>query len=104
MNRRVFIASTAAAGLAHLAQGQSVPESIAKLKPMLDGVQPITADERKARVEKARRLMHENKLGAILMEGGSSLFYFTGSRYQGGFWVLPASGEPAWAIAEGQSA
>jgi Xaa-Pro dipeptidase len=103
MNRRAFIAS-AAAGLAHLARGQSVPESISKLKPMLDGVQPITADERRTRIEKARRLMHENKLDAVLMEGGSSLFYFTGSRYQGGFWMLPAKGEPVWIVTAGQPA
>jgi Xaa-Pro dipeptidase len=103
MNRRVFIAS-AAAGMAHLARGQNVPDRIRNLKPMLEGVQPITADERRARVEKARRLMRENKLGAIVMEGGSSLFYYTGSRYQGGFWMLPANGEPVWAIAAGQPA
>jgi Xaa-Pro dipeptidase len=101
MNRRVFIAS-AAAGMAQLARGQSVPERIRKLKPMLDGVQPITVDERRARIEKARRLMRDNRLAAILMEGGSSLYYFTGSRQQGAFWILPASGEPLWAIPAGQ--
>jgi Xaa-Pro dipeptidase len=96
MNRRVFIGS-AAAGLAQLALGQSVPESIRKLKPMLDGVQPITADERRARMEKARRLMHENKLDAILMESGSSMFYFTGTRTDG-YWLLPAKGAPVWFV------
>ena len=37
MNRRVFIGS-AAAGMTQLARGQSVPESIRNLKPMLDGI------------------------------------------------------------------
>jgi Xaa-Pro dipeptidase len=60
---------------------------------MLEGVQPITAEERRARVEKARRLMRENKLDAIVMEGGSSMFYFTGVR-TGAYWILPAKGEP----------
>ena len=43
------------------------------------GVQPITREERAAGIEKARRLMAENKLGAIFLEGGSSLYYFTGA-------------------------
>lgn len=47
---------------------------------MTDGIQPITGQERQARIEKARRLMRENRIDAILMEGGSSAFYFTGSR------------------------
>ena len=43
MNRRVFLV-TAAAGVAW---GQTeVPAPIRKLKPMLDGVQPITDAER----------------------------------------------------------
>src|SRR5215475_5134777 len=93
MNRRAFIAS-AAAGFAHLARGQTVPGSIQSLKPMLDGVQPITNEERAARIEKARRLMRENKLDAILLEPGTSLYYYTGQRGTGMYWILPASGEP----------
>lgn len=103
MNRRIFLV-TAAAGVAHLAQGepQDVPEVIRNLKPMTDGIQPITDDERRARMEKARRLMRENKLGAIFLEGGSSLFYFTGTRWTPtdrlfGL-VFPAQGEPAWIV------
>jgi len=94
MNRRVFMAS-AAAGAAALAQGQEVPAGIRALRPMLDGVRPITDAERQARVEKARRLMRESKLDAVLMEGGSSLFYFTGTRQTPGVWILPARGEAA---------
>jgi Xaa-Pro dipeptidase len=103
MNRRVFLVS-AAAGVAHLAKGepQDVPEVIRNLKPMTDGIQPITDDERRARMEKARRLMRENKLGAIFLESGSSLFYFTGTRWPPtdrifGL-IFPAQGEPAWIL------
>jgi Xaa-Pro dipeptidase len=99
MNRRLFIV-TAAAGAAHLARAQrrgadpaNVPDAIKNLKPMLDGVQPITDAERAARIEKARRLMQENKLDAILCQGGSSLYYFTGERGAGMTWVLLAKGE-----------
>ena len=103
MNRRAFL-STAAAGLAGRARAQSVPEAIRNLRPMTDGIQPITDDERRARMEKARRLMRENRLGAIVMEGGSSLYYFTGTRWPPSertfALVLPARGEPAWIVPE----
>jgi Xaa-Pro dipeptidase len=96
MNRRTFMA-VAAAGLVH---AQEVPDAIKKLRPMLDGVQPITDDERRARIDKARRLMRENKIDAIVLEGGSSMFYFTGTRWSPGertfALVIPAKGELAW--------
>src|SRR5579883_1626295 len=99
MNRRLFIAS-AGAGVAALGrpmpQGPDVPEVIRKLKPMTDGIQPITDEERHARIEKARRLMRQNKMDAVVMAGGSSLFYFTGSRAAEVLWILPAAGAPVW--------
>ncbi|MDX2194499.1 MAG: Xaa-Pro peptidase family protein [Gemmatimonadales bacterium] len=62
--------------------------------------QPITAEERAQRVEKARRLMRENGLGAILLEPGTSMSYFAGVRWglseRPFLLVLPARGEPAW--------
>jgi Xaa-Pro dipeptidase len=106
MKRRDFL-NAAAAGLAGLAtaQPQIVPEAIRNLRPMTDGVQPITLDERRARIEKARRLMHDHKIAAIFMERGSSMFYFTGTRQVYGL-ILPARGELAWIVpaAEEQSA
>jgi Xaa-Pro dipeptidase len=62
---------------------------------MTAGIQPITADERRARIEKARRLMHENRIDAVLMEAGSSSFYFSGVR-QDGVLMLPLRGEVIW--------
>jgi len=69
---------------------------ISELKPMTDGVVPITVDERLQRLEKARRLMRENGLQAMFLEAGSSLRYYTGIDH----WlserliaaVIPASG------------
>lgn len=49
--------------------------------PMTEGVVPITAAEREGRIEKARRLMADNGLDAIYLEGGSSLLYFTGVQW-----------------------
>ncbi len=98
MNRRSFLA-TSIAGIA-AAQTSDLPASIRALKPMLDGVQPITDTERAARIEKARRLMAENKLGGIYLESGTSMFYFTGKRQPGQSWILAAKGEPVWAPAD----
>jgi Xaa-Pro dipeptidase len=87
------------------AQVSTVPEAIRNLRPMTEGVRPITVEERRARIEKARRLMHEQKIGALYMERGSSMFYFTGTRQVAGL-VLPARGELAWIVpaAEEQNA
>jgi Xaa-Pro dipeptidase len=83
-----------------VAQTGPVPDAIRALKPMTAGIVPITTDERKARLEKARRLMAANHLDAIFLEGGSSLFYFTGVRWglseRPFVAVIPAKGELAW--------
>jgi len=71
-----------------------------ELKPMLDGIEPITVAEREERIETARRRMAENGLDAIFLEAGSTLDYFTGVRWgrsermTGA--VLPARGEIAY--------
>ncbi len=108
MNRRLFIV-TAAAGAAQTARAQrepanaaaGAPEAVRKLKPMLHGIQPITDAERAARVEKARGLMAENKIDAILCPAGSSLYYFTGVRGGQASWMLTAKGEVALFEPEG---
>lgn len=97
-NRRTFLASAAAAPLT-MAQ---TPQAIRNLRPMTAGIEPITDDERRSRMEKARRLMREAKIRAIFLEGGSSLYYFTGTHWGSSErtfgLVLPAEGEPAWVV------
>jgi Xaa-Pro dipeptidase len=77
-----------------------VPAAIRALKPMTAGIVPISSTERQARIERARRLMADNHVDAILLEGGSSLFYFTGVRWGNSerpfVAVIPARGELAW--------
>jgi Xaa-Pro dipeptidase len=107
MNRRSFLIS--AAGLVETMHGQStgLPEPIQNLRPMTDGVKPITPEERMQRMEKARELMRVNKLDAIYLGAGSSLFYFTGTRWRGDATfgvILPARGEPAWVVAASDEA
>ena len=95
-------AGTAETGAAETGAAETgdVPESIRKLRPMLDGIEPITDDERRGRMEKARRLMVENDIDAVFFEPGSSLFYYTGVRWglseRMFAMVLPAQGEPAY--------
>jgi Xaa-Pro aminopeptidase len=75
-----------------------LPESIASLKSMKERAQPITNDERRARLEKARQLMPASELDAILLMEGTSLTYYTGIHWWGGerlfAMILPAKGKP----------
>ncbi len=61
-------------------------------------VKAITADERRARIGKARRLMADNGIDAVMLAGGTSLLYFSNIRWWGGerlfALILPARGEP----------
>ena len=74
----------------------SLPQSISQLKSRKAEATPITREERQARQDRARQLMTENALDAILLMEGTSLRYFTGVRWWGGertfVLVLPAKG------------
>ena len=104
MERRGFLKQSAAlAGAATLAPHIAVAQGtdpIASLKPLAPPVPPITDDERRARIEKARTLMRANGIGAMFLEGGSSMFYYTGVRWGNSERpfgvVIPARGELAW--------
>jgi Xaa-Pro dipeptidase len=75
-----------------------LPPSIRALTSMRAQVRPITADERRGRIEKARRLMAEQKIDALMLCEGTSLVYFTNISWGGGerlfTCVIPARGEP----------
>ena len=60
-----------------LPQQGPVPPAIAALKSMRSQMVPITTAERVARLAKARRLMTETKIDAMVLTGGTSLRYFT---------------------------
>jgi Xaa-Pro dipeptidase len=74
------------------------PEAIAKLKSRKAEAQPITTAEREQRMERARQLMGDNKIDAIMVMGGTSLVYFTNIHW----WmsertfavILPVKGNP----------
>ena len=114
-SRRTFLGTTAAALAAAAArpavatatsvtepaapqQGGTLPPAIAALRPMTEGVKPITVDERRGRIEKATRLMRDHRIDALMLTGGTSLEYYTSIR-----WglsermlalILPVKGKP----------
>jgi Xaa-Pro dipeptidase len=79
-SRRAFLGAAAALPLL------SVPSILRAAEPDLSGLQPMTGDavpigraERAARVAKAQALMRAYDIGAVLIEPGASLVYFTGA-------------------------
>ncbi|HEY5722843.1 MAG TPA: Xaa-Pro peptidase family protein [Allosphingosinicella sp.] len=86
-----------AAGAALLAAPRFAFAADDKLRPMTGDVVPIGAAERLQRVAKAQRLMRAQGLGAILVEPGASLTYFTGVRWSRSerltAAILPAQGD-----------
>ncbi len=59
----------------------AVPAPIAALKPFPGTATPIAESERLARIEKARKLMTEQGIAAIVLEHGTSMQYFSGVRW-----------------------
>ncbi len=103
--RRILKLGTAAAGAALATpvtaatsenNCTALPPSIASLTSMKDQAKPITTEERGERQQKARRLMVDNKLDAILLTEGTSLTYFSGIHWGGSerlfAMVLPVKG------------
>jgi Xaa-Pro dipeptidase len=74
-------ASAQSSGAAGSAQANGLHPAIAALTPMTAGVLPISDDERKARIAKAQKLMTDQKMDAIFMEGTTSCFYYVGMRW-----------------------
>jgi Xaa-Pro dipeptidase len=91
INRRNFFAAVGSAAAAgSLAQAQRggpqtptlPPDSpILTLKSRRGEAVPITVEERRARIERAKQLMRENNIDAIVLTGGTSLEYFGAIRW-----------------------
>jgi Xaa-Pro aminopeptidase len=58
-------------------QGDTMPPSIKALTSQKSRARPITVEERRGRLEKARGLLAGEHLDALLLTGGTSLRYFT---------------------------
>jgi Xaa-Pro aminopeptidase len=113
ISRRGFVQSTALAATGVIAspaaaqRGQRggnsaapVPESIRALEPLPGTAAPITDQERLARIDKARKLMIDNGIGAIVLETGTSMTYFANVRWglseRPFLLVIPQKGELAY--------
>ncbi|HET6555332.1 MAG TPA: Xaa-Pro peptidase family protein [Dyella sp.] len=90
MRRRDFlvgaVAATAAASALVLPgrPAQASPAAtngLAGLTSMTGGAKPISVEERLARIARLQRLMVDQKIGALILESGSSLDYFTGIQW-----------------------
>jgi Xaa-Pro dipeptidase len=96
MSRRTFLTAAAAAACFPSVTAAK-PEPLSALQSITGDARPITVAERLGRVAKAQRLMEDQKIGALLIESGSTLDYFTGITW----WrserttaaILPAVGE-----------
>jgi len=95
-----FLGSSLLEAHAEPLQQANQPEAIRRLRRMTDGVVPISLDERRARIEKARKLMRDNRIDALYIEPGSSMFYYTGMQWGTSermfAMVLLAKGEIGW--------
>src|SRR3989441_8553860 len=108
-SRRTFLKGTAAASVLGMARPAdscpedgtgALPEAFSGLKPLGSRVHPITAEEYRARLQHAQKLMTERapKYDALFVAPGTSLYYFTGVRWGSSerllALVLPRTGNP----------
>jgi Xaa-Pro dipeptidase len=114
ISRRRFVRTSAVAASAALAvpgvaaaqRGREnapagpLPDAIRALKPFPGKAVPISQEERLGRIEKARRLMAEQGIGAIVFETGTSMTYFANVRWglseRPFLLVIPQKGELAY--------
>jgi len=109
-SRRSFLLSATAAAASpaltlsaqrpasHSAPLDTLPPAIAALTNRRAEATPITLAEREQRLARARALLAQHKLDALVIATGTSLSYFTGLRWGQSerffAWVLPAKGNP----------
>lgn len=80
--RRAFLAGALAApAIARAGVVQNARPDLAALPNLAAGTIAIGADERRARIARAQTLMAAAGIGAVLIEPGASLVYFTGVRW-----------------------
>lgn len=106
VTKRGFLKGAGALAVAGGAAGSALRAGAAQAQPiagaqalpdMTADAQPITPEERLARIAKAQKLMAAQDMAAVLLDAGSALDYFTGirwgrsERYTGV--ILPREGE-----------
>jgi Xaa-Pro dipeptidase len=99
LSRRALIRAAGAAPLLALPGLLRAEEpDVSELRDITTGAVPIGRKERLARIARAQALMKAAGIGAVLIEPGSSLIYFTGVRWGRSerltCVVIPVEGEP----------
>ena len=98
-DRRTFLAAGAAVAALTPFRLLAQQQAVQALTSMTGDVVPISREEHQQRIDKARRLMAEHGIGALFIEPGASLTYFTGVQW----WrserltaaIIPREGEAA---------
>jgi Xaa-Pro aminopeptidase len=99
LSRRHLIGATAALPLLGMPGLLRAAEpDVSALQDITKGAVPIGPGERAARIARAQALMKAHDIGAVLIEPGSSLIYFTGVRWSRSerltCVIIPVEGEP----------
>lgn len=98
LSRRAMIAAAALPVLVRPGLLRAAEPDLSALSDITGGAVPIGPEERARRLARAQALMKANGIGAILIEPGSTMVYFTGVQW----WrserltaaILPVEGEP----------
>ena len=102
MRRRDFLGAAAVGGASTVltlagAPAQAAPTGVTGLTSLTTGAKPIAVEERQARIARLQKLMVDQQIGALILESGSSLDYFTGVQWHRSerttAAVIPARGE-----------
>jgi Xaa-Pro dipeptidase len=99
LTRRALIGAAAALpALSASAVVRAAAPDLTGLRSLTTGTTPIGPAERRGRIERAQALMRAIGIGAVLIESGSSLVYFTGITWHRSerltAAILPVEGEP----------
>lgn len=97
-SRRSLLAAAAAVPVVSSGMLRAAEPDLAGLRDITTGTVPIGAEERARRLARAQALMVAHGIGAVLIEPGSSMIYFTGVRWgrseRPTLAVLPREGQP----------
>lgn len=98
LSRRGLLAAGALAPIGFSAVARAAQVDLTALQPITGDAAPIGREERAARLARAQVLMKANGIGAVLIEPGASLLYFTGVRWGRSerltAAVIPVEGDP----------
>ena len=96
--RQLMLASGAVTAAALTGTARAAIQDLKAATPSIPIPPPISRAERLQRLAKARALMATNDIGAIIVESGASLDYFTGVQWSRSErltgTVIPATGDP----------